>query len=138
MSAATTVDDATEARVLLLMKLGGGHAVVSPAKACDLLDCGLSRIYRLMDTNELPSLLIGGRRKIAIEHIAKLITRHEAAGGRRVMPWDQDGPGARQYHPRREVAPASESDKRRMAEEETARRRPGRPRKAQPNDKAGR
>jgi hypothetical protein len=104
--------------------------VVSPAKACTLLDCGISRIYTLMDAGELPSFLIGGRRKIAIEDIAKLIAQKRASPSpMRTMPWDNNGPAQRQYHPRREDAP--DSDKRQQARAEAAevKRGPGRPRK---------
>ena len=126
-----SVTDDDDPRVLLLMKLGGGHAVVSPAKACDLLDCGLSRIYKLMDAGELPSILLGGRRKIGIEHIAKLLARKEAEGRRRTMPWDKDGLAQRQYHPRREDAPDSDTRQQARAEAVEVRRGPGRPRKSE-------
>ena len=99
----------------------------------------MSRIYKLMEDGSLPSFLIGGRRKIPLQAITRLIAEKSAEPMRpRVMPWDRDGTGQRQHHPRREDAPESGKRQQARAEAVEVRRGPGRPRKAQPNDKAAR
>ena len=115
-------DECDPARIAL--QISHGKLLASPARASELLDCGLSRIYKLIDSKELPSFLVGGRRKIAIADIAALVARKRAEGlHKRTMPWDVGGLGERQYHPRRE-APG------RIAKVEKPQLRPvGRPRK---------
>lgn len=124
MSTDTVVVDKSDvARVVL--KIANGRAVVSPAKAAELLDCGLSRIYKLLDANELPSFLIGGRRKISVEDIAKLVAQKRAEPfSPRVMPWDHGGLAERKHHPRREA------EGRVVKSEEPQQRPVGRPRKS--------
>jgi hypothetical protein len=47
--------------------------VVSPANACQLLDCGLSRLYEILP--ELTSYRDGKCRKITVESIDRYIAR---------------------------------------------------------------
>ena len=126
MSTDTIVVDDDE--ILDILKQLGltGRAVGSPAKVAEVLDCGLSRVYKMIDTGELPSFLIGGRRKIAFIDIARLIAKRRAAPlVKRVCPWDVDGLAERQYHPRREA-----EDRPRPMAEQPQQRPVGRPRKA--------
>lgn len=86
-----------------------GHALASMPKTAELLDCGLSRVYKLIDAGELKSFLVGGRRKIAVSDLMDFIAKMRAQGpGKRKVPWDADGIGPRQRHPRRGDAAASE------------------------------
>jgi hypothetical protein len=95
-------DECNPARIAL--QIANGSLLASPAKAAVLFDCGLSRIYKMIDSQELPSFLVGGRRKIAITDIAELIAKKRSEGlHKRTMPWDAHGLGERKYHPRREA-----------------------------------
>jgi hypothetical protein len=49
--------------------------VVSPRRAKHMLDCGNTRIYELIKSNELVSYLDGRARKITVESIRALIAR---------------------------------------------------------------
>jgi excisionase family DNA binding protein len=94
-------DEVDPARIAL--QIANGRLLASPARASELLDCGLSRVYKMIDSRELPSFLIGGRRKIAITDIAELVAKKRIGElCKRVMPWDARGLGERKYHPRRE------------------------------------
>jgi hypothetical protein len=85
------------------LKVLNGHALASMPKTAELLDCGISRIYKLIDAGELKSFLVGGRRKIAVADIVNFIARKRAEEPKkRVVPWDKNGMGERRYHPRRE------------------------------------
>jgi excisionase family DNA binding protein len=57
--------------------------VVSPAKACQLLDCGMTRIYALLAAGELQSYLDGRSRKITVDSIHDFVERRLAAAGRK-------------------------------------------------------
>jgi excisionase family DNA binding protein len=113
------VDDADPTSLKVL----NGHALASMPKTAELLDCGLSRVYKLLDEGELKSFLVGGRRKVAVADIADFIARKRAEEPKkRVVPWDRNVLGARQYHLRRE-------DPERVAKPEKPPLRPvGRPR----------
>ena len=53
----------------------GEPIVVSPAKAMVMLDCGLTHLYRLLNTGELESFHIGKSRKILVSSIHGYIER---------------------------------------------------------------
>jgi hypothetical protein len=63
-----------------LSDLGFGPLVVSPKKAAIMLDCGLTKIYQLIDDEVLESYLDNGSRKITIASIRRHIEKHLAAG----------------------------------------------------------
>ncbi len=48
---------------------------VKPKKACQLLDCGNTRLYALLARRELVSFKDGKSRKITVESIRNYITR---------------------------------------------------------------
>jgi hypothetical protein len=65
---------------------GLGHderLVTSPRRAAALLDCGVTRVYELINSGELESYLDGASRKITIRsiraRIERLLDRSEAA-----------------------------------------------------------
>lgn len=94
--------DAANTKILQVLD---GHALAGLPKASELLDCGLSRIYSLIDAGELRSFLVGGRRKIAISDIVDFIEKKRAEPPKkRVAPWDRFGVSPRQRHPRRGAA----------------------------------
>ena len=49
--------------------------VVSPRRARYMLDIGNTRLYELLNSNELDSFLDGRNRKITVESIHRLIAR---------------------------------------------------------------
>jgi hypothetical protein len=49
--------------------------VVSPSKAMAMLDCGRTRLYQLLNSNELESYLDGKSRKITVASIRARIHR---------------------------------------------------------------
>src|SRR5580704_3586827 len=53
--------------------------VVKPEGACQLLDCGLSRLYELINAGELETYLDGRCRKITRSSIAAYIQRKLAS-----------------------------------------------------------
>jgi hypothetical protein len=53
--------------------------VVSPAKACQMLDCGMTRMYALLAADELQSYLDGRSRKIIVRTIHAYVERRLAA-----------------------------------------------------------
>jgi hypothetical protein len=53
--------------------------VVSPRRARHMLDCGNTRLYELLKTNELESYLDGRSRKIVVGSIHRLIATRLAA-----------------------------------------------------------
>ena len=55
--------------------------VVKPARACQMLSCGRTRLYQLIAAKELDSFLDGGARKITIASIHRYIERQLAAAG---------------------------------------------------------
>jgi hypothetical protein len=71
-----------------------GPLVVSPKKAAIMLDCGLTKIYQLIDAGALESYLDNGSRKITVASI-----RHHIAA--RLA----DGPGTLHH----KIAAATES-----------------------------
>jgi hypothetical protein len=61
--------------------------VVSPRRARYMLDIGNTRLYELLNRNELDSFLDGRNRKITVESIHRLIERRLAlARGTNVSP----------------------------------------------------
>jgi hypothetical protein len=54
---------------------------VKPSKACVMLDCGLTRLYELMNSGELVSFLDGRSRKITVASIESYIAKRLEAGG---------------------------------------------------------
>ena len=54
--------------------------VVSPRRAKHLLDCGNTRLYELLNSEELESYLDGRSRKITVSSIKAHIARRLAAG----------------------------------------------------------
>jgi excisionase family DNA binding protein len=57
------------------------HIVVSPARAAQMLDCGLSHIYELIKRGELKSSRVGHLRRIHVSSIYALLDRHEGEQG---------------------------------------------------------
>jgi excisionase family DNA binding protein len=57
----------------------GSPLVVKPRGACELLDCGVTRIYELIADGELESFLDGRSRKITVKSIERYIERRLAA-----------------------------------------------------------
>jgi hypothetical protein len=53
--------------------------VVKPARACQMLSCGRTRLYQLIAAKELDTFLDGGARKITVESIHRYIARRLAA-----------------------------------------------------------
>jgi hypothetical protein len=53
--------------------------VVTPRRACYLLDCGTTHLYELIDNEEIESFLDGRSRKIVVASIHRLIGRRLAA-----------------------------------------------------------
>jgi hypothetical protein len=57
--------------------------IVKPRGACELLDCGITRLYALLAAGELESFLDGRSRKITTDSIRRYIQRRlEASKGR--------------------------------------------------------
>lgn len=56
--------------------------VVSPRRARYMLDCGNTRLYELLNSNELESYLDGRSRKVTVASIHRYIARRLAAIGR--------------------------------------------------------
>jgi len=55
--------------------------VVKPARACQLLSCGRTRLYELLAARELDTFLDGGARKITVASIYAYIERQLATAG---------------------------------------------------------
>jgi len=49
--------------------------VVKPARACQMLSCGRTRLYALLAAKELDTFLDGGARKITVASIHAYIER---------------------------------------------------------------
>jgi hypothetical protein len=49
--------------------------LISPRRACHLLDCGTTRLYQLLNTGELDSFLDGRSRKIIVDSIRRYIDK---------------------------------------------------------------
>jgi excisionase family DNA binding protein len=49
--------------------------VVSPRRACHLLDCGVTRLYELINAGELKSYKDGASRKIIVGSIKEYVER---------------------------------------------------------------
>ena len=58
----------------------GERLVVSPRRARHMLDIGNTRLYELLQANELTSYLDGRSRKIVVSSIYQLIARRLAVG----------------------------------------------------------
>lgn len=68
-----------------------GRALLSPEAACDVLDCSMSKLYRLMNSGALEFVHLGGRTKIPVDGVAKLIDALRAKSPRmRERPWDME------------------------------------------------
>jgi excisionase family DNA binding protein len=52
-----------------------GALVVSPQKACQLLDCGITRLYELINEGELVSYKDGRARRITMDSIRARVQR---------------------------------------------------------------
>jgi hypothetical protein len=55
--------------------------VVKPARACEMLSCGRTRLYQLLAAKELDSFLDGGARKVVVASIYAYIARRLATAG---------------------------------------------------------
>jgi hypothetical protein len=55
--------------------IGDEPLVVSPRRACHLLDCGTTRLYELINGGELQSFRDGTSRKIVLASIRDYVTR---------------------------------------------------------------
>jgi hypothetical protein len=55
--------------------IGDGPLVVSPRRACHLLDCGTTRLYELINGGDLQSFRDGTSRKIVLASIRDYIAR---------------------------------------------------------------
>jgi hypothetical protein len=98
-SDSTNQVDETEV-AMVVREIANGRVATSVAGASALLDCGLSRIYQMVNSGELPSFLLGGSRKIAIVDIARLVVKKRREPLQmRICPWDLNGPGERKYWP---------------------------------------
>jgi excisionase family DNA binding protein len=53
--------------------------LVSPREACRLLSIGLTRLYEILNTGELDSVLIGRSRRISVASIHSFVQRQIAA-----------------------------------------------------------
>jgi excisionase family DNA binding protein len=56
---------------------------VKPRKACELLDCGNTRLYELIAQGELVSFKDGNSRKVVVGSIHEYISRRIAASHRK-------------------------------------------------------
>jgi hypothetical protein len=54
----------------------GEPLAVKPRRACQMLDCGITRLYELMNSGALVSFKDGGSRKITTASIRAYIDRH--------------------------------------------------------------
>jgi excisionase family DNA binding protein len=121
----TVANEASSTTAIVLQLDGRGRAALSPAEACETLVICMSNLYGLMKDGKIPFFHIGGRTKLMVADVARFLEsqRNENPGMRQV-PWDRNGLGPRQYHPRRE-------DLERVAKVAKPQLRPvGRPRKA--------
>jgi hypothetical protein len=57
--------------------------LVSPRRACHLLDCGTTRLYELLDDGEVESFLDGRSRKIIVESICRYIAKRLSAADKK-------------------------------------------------------
>lgn len=63
--------------------------VVSPKRACEMLDCGLTKLYALIDGGHLDSYRDGNQRKIVVASITGYIAHQlqdAAAAEKKPMP----------------------------------------------------
>jgi excisionase family DNA binding protein len=73
--------------VLTLSILGAARSkdseplVVKATRACQMLCCGRTHLYKLISEKELDSFLDGGSRKITVESIHRYVARQLAAAG---------------------------------------------------------
>ncbi|HLG85982.1 MAG TPA: helix-turn-helix domain-containing protein [Alphaproteobacteria bacterium] len=58
--------------------------VVKPRKACEMLGCGITRLYELLNGGELESYKDGGSRKITVASIHRYIGSRVAAAKKEV------------------------------------------------------
>jgi Helix-turn-helix domain len=65
----------------------GEALVLTPAQAQAALQCGVTRLWELINTGEVESFLDGNRRRITAKSIHDYINRRLAAGpAKRVVP----------------------------------------------------
>jgi len=57
--------------------------LVRPRRACHLLDCGITRLYELLEQGELESFLDGRSRKITIDSIHRYIAKRLAVANKK-------------------------------------------------------
>jgi hypothetical protein len=57
--------------------------LVRPRRACYLLDCGITRLYELLDQGELESFLDGRSRKITVESIRCYVAKRLAGADKK-------------------------------------------------------
>lgn len=48
---------------------------VKPKRACEMLDCGITRLYELLNSGELASFKDGASRKVTVDSIHSYIAR---------------------------------------------------------------
>ena len=56
----------------------GERIVVSPRRACHLLDCGNTRLYELLQAKQLESYLDGRSRRITVDSIRRYVAQRLA------------------------------------------------------------
>jgi hypothetical protein len=59
--------------------LGVQPLVVKPKRACQIIDCGNTRLYELLAAGELESFLDGRSRKITVASLNRYVERRLAA-----------------------------------------------------------
>jgi hypothetical protein len=105
-----------------------GRLVVSPQRAKTMLDCGLTRLYQLMNSGELISYRDHGSRRITVQSIRDYVAQQLAAQQLGAVPCDDPAkttPASRRAAARRAAAAAPNP----QPEPLPAPRRRGRPRK---------
>ena len=70
---------------------GIDRLVVRPKRAWQMLDCGNTRGYALLNAGELEGFLDGRSRKITVESIHRYIARRLAAGASEAAPLRRRG-----------------------------------------------
>jgi excisionase family DNA binding protein len=79
--------------------------VVSPRRAMQMLDCGRTRLYELIDRGELDSYLDGRSRKITVESIHRYIERQlKQYGSKSAIP-PRSGRGSPRKNDNTELVP---------------------------------
>jgi hypothetical protein len=71
-------DDGSGMHIRIRHPIEVAPLAVSPRQACQMLSVGLTRMYQLLNANELDSFLLGRSRRITTASIYKLIDRRLA------------------------------------------------------------